>query len=310
MEPQKSIKNLEEITSFANRFTILFLTSSILSKIIIMLLQKSIIKIFEDALSNILVLGLILIFVLIFGSCLFRTTPKEIILGKRTAPKLPAIDSIFLTLSLFFFEWGIVLLSMPFLKRYSPDEFNPESLFYLTLSIIGPCILGPVNEEIIFRRIGFQYAEKYGTMFAVITSSVIFAFAHGISFQTFVALLLGLCAGILCARTGTILWPILLHMAHNGFDVAMGYLFPFYEGIPSFRYYLLLTVFAMLCVICFFLYAARQKINLQKISIKTTLKKFREQIRLDGRKYKAYFTSTGALIFFLFCIISFLGQIT
>lgn len=79
-----------------------------------MLLQKSIIKTFEDALSNILVVGLVLIFVLIIGSCLFCTTPKEIILGKRTA-KLPAIDSVFLTLSLFFFEWEIALLSVPFL---------------------------------------------------------------------------------------------------------------------------------------------------------------------------------------------------
>lgn len=307
MESQKSKKDLEEVASFANRFAILFLTSSFLSRIIIiMLLQKSIIKTFEDAVSNIL----ILIFVLIFGSCLFRTTPKEIILGKRTTPKLPAIDSIFLTLSLFFFEWGIVLLSMPFLKRYSPDELNLESLFYLTLSIFGPCILGPVNEEIIFRRIGFQYAQKYGTMFAVITSSVIFAFAHGISFQTFVALLLGLCNGILCAKTGSVLWPFLLHMAHNGFDVAMGYLFPFYEGIPSFRYYLLLSVFAMLCVICFLLYAACKKINLQNISIRTTLKNFWEQTKLDGGKYKAYFSSAGVLIFFIFCVMSLLDQVT
>lgn len=150
-------------------------------------------------------------------------------------------------------------MSMPLLKRYSPDEFKPSPLFYLILAIIGPCILGPVNEEILFRRIGFQYTQKYGTMFAVITSSVIFAFAHGISLQAFFALLLGLCAGILCAKTGTILWPILLHMAHNGFHVAMGYLFPSYEGISSFRFYLLLLMFAMLGVICFLLYASRQK---------------------------------------------------
>ena len=189
---------------------------------------------------------------------------------------------------------------MPFLKRYLPDELNPESLFYLTLSIIDPCILGPVNEEIIFRRIGFQYAQKYGTMFAVITSSVIFAFAHGISLQTIFALLLGLCAGILCAKTGSVLWPIFLHMAHNSFDVAMVYLFPSYEGIPSFRYYLLLLMFAMLGAICFFLYAARQKINLQNI----TMKKFCEQMKLDKRKYKAYFSSAGVLIFFLFCVMN------
>lgn len=128
MESQKSKKDLEEIASFANRFIILILTSSFLSKIIIMLLQKSILKSFADELSNILVVGLILTFVPIIGSRLFRTTPKKIAVGERTA-KLPAIDSVFLTLSLFFFEWGIVLLSMPLLKRYLPDKFKPEPLF-------------------------------------------------------------------------------------------------------------------------------------------------------------------------------------
>lgn len=307
IEPKESKQDLKEIASFANRFIILFFTSFFLSRAIIMLLQKEMRNSFVDDLSNIFVVCLTLMFVIVLGSRFFRKAPKQIVLGERTTSKLPAMDSCLLTLSLFFGEWGIVLLSLPFLKRFSPDEFNPVPLFYLMIAIIGPCILGPVNEEILFRRIGFQYAQKYGTMFAVMTSSVVFAFAHGDHFQVLYAFLLGLCAGILCAKTGSILWPILLHMAHNGFMVVMIYLFPFYEGIPSFRFYLLLFMFAILCVICFLFYAARRKISLRDLSIKEGMKKIWTQMKSDKSKYKAYFTSAGGLGFILIVIINLLS---
>lgn len=302
MEPRESKQDLEEIASFANRLLLLFLASYGLSLIVVQIVQRSVKSALVDDLSQILLMCFSLILVPVVGSRLFRMTPKQIIIGKRTAPKLPVIDSVFLMLSLFFFEWGIVLLSLPFLKRSSPDEFNPASLFYLMITIIGFCILVPVNEEILFRRIGFQYSQKYGTMFAVVTSSVMFALAHGASIQVLYALLLGLCAGTLCAKTGSILWPILLHMAHNGFQGAMAYLFPFYEGIPSLRFYLLLFVFAMLCVVCFLLYATHQKLNLQNISIKKIVKSLWEQLKADKSKYRAYFTSTGMLAYLLYFI--------
>lgn len=305
-----SQQDLTEIASFANRLLLLFLVSYGLSSIVVRIVQRSMKSTLVNDLSHILLVGLVLILVLVFGSRLFHTTPKQLIFGERTVPKLPAMDSWLLTLSLFFFEYGILLLSLPFLKRFSPDEFNPAPLFYLIIAIIGFCILVPVNEEILFRRIGFQYSQKYGTMFAVVTSSVVFAFAHGVRFQVLYAFLLGLCAGILCAKTGSILWTILLHMAHNGFNIVMSYLFPFYEEIPSFRFYLLWFVFAVLCVICFLLYAARQKISLRDFSIKAGMKKIWTQMKSDKSKYKAYFTSVGGLGFIVLAIINWLGGLT
>ncbi|WP_195201097.1 CPBP family intramembrane glutamic endopeptidase [Faecalispora jeddahensis] len=305
-----SQQGLTEIASFANRLLLLFLVSYGLSSIVVRIVQRSMKSTLVDDLSHILLLCFSLILVAVAGSRLFRTTPKQIVLGERTAPKLQSMDSCLLTLSLFFFEYGILLSSLPVLKTSSPDEFNPEPLFYLMIAIIGPCILGPMNEEILFRRIGFQYSQKYGTMFAVITSSIMFAFAHGDRIQFLYALLLGICAGILCAKTGSVLWPILLHMAHNGFNIVMAYLFPFYEGIPSFRFYLLWFVFAVLCVICFLLYAARQKISLRNISIKAGMRTFWIQMKSDKSKYKAYFTSAGGLGFIVLAIINWLGGLT
>ncbi len=277
------------------------------ARIIIGILQKVINNSILDNMTNILLPFFSLLFALTIGSRLFRKTPKQIIVGERTTSKLPVIDSILLMLSLFFFEYGILLLSIPYLKSFSPDEFKPEPFLYLIISIIGPCILGPVNEEILFRRIGLQYMQKYGAMFTVITSSVIFALMHGARFQVLYALLLGFCAGILCAKTGSILWPILLHMAHNGFMVVMTYLFPFYEGIPSPRFYLLWALFAVLCIMCFLLYAARQKFSLRDLSIKANVKKLWIQMKSDKSKYKAYFTSTGALVVYFAAFMNFLS---
>ncbi|WP_101698551.1 CPBP family intramembrane glutamic endopeptidase [Clostridium minihomine] len=309
LESQESKQDLKEIASFANRLLLLFLTAYGLSSIVVQIIQRSVTSALVDDLRHILLLCFSVILVFVAGSRLFRTTPKRIAFGTLAAPKLPAVDSVFLMLSLFFFEWGIVLWSLPFIQKFSPDQFNPPPLFYLIIAIIGPCILGPINEEILFRRIGFQYAQKYGMMFAVVTSSIVFAFVHGARFQVFYALLLGLCAGILCAKTGSILWPILLHMAHNGFQIAMSYLFPFYEGIPSFRFYLLLFVFAVLCVTCFLLYAARQQIRLRNISIKAGMKAFWTQMKSDKSKYKAYFTSAGGLGFLMLAIGNLLGEL-
>lgn len=296
---QENKENLDEIVSFANRLVVLFLTSYFFSNIIIGFLQKVLKITILHNMTYILLPLFSLFFVLAIGSrLLFQTTPKQIIVGNRTAPKLPVIDSILLMLSLFFLEWGIVLLSLPFIERFSPNQYNPPIFLEFIIAIIGPCILGPVNEEILCRRIGFQYSQKHGTMFAVVTSSVMFALAHGDRFQVLYAFLLGLCAGILCAKTGSLLWPIFLHMAHNGFNIAMSYLFPYYEGIPSIRFYCLWALFVVLCVICFLLYAARQKINLRDFSIKTGVKKLWIQIKLDKSKYKAYFTSAGAFVLF------------
>lgn len=310
MEPQESNQDLKEIASFANRLLLLFLASYGLSSLVVEIIQKIAKSTFVDDVHHILLLCFVLLFVFVLGSRLFRTTPKRIAFGTRTAPKLPAIDSCLLALSLFFFEYGILLLSLPVMKRLSPGELNPPPLVYLIIAIIGPCLLGPVAEELIFRRVGLQSAQAYGTMFAVVTSSVAFAFSHGVRFQVLYALLLGLCAGILCAKTGNILWPILLHVTHNNSNMAMTYLFPFYEGIPSFRFYLLLFVFAMLCVVCFLLYAARRKISLRDSSIKAGVKKIWTQMKSDKSKYKAYFTSAGGLGFILIAINNLLGGLT
>ena len=307
LESPESKQDSKEIASFANRLLLLFLIAYGLSSIVVQIVQRSVKSTLVDDLGHILLMCFSLILVPIIGSRLFRTTPKQIVLGEQRASKLPAGNSLLLTLSLFFFESGIVLWSLPFIQRFSPDQFNPQPLFYLMITIIGACILVPFNEEILFRRIGLQYAQKYGMMFAVVTSSVVFALAHGVRFQVFYALLLGLCAGTLCAKTGSILWPILLHMAHNGCMAAMSYVFPFYEGLPSFRFYLLLFVFAVLCVVCVLLYAARQQIRLRNISIKVSMRTFWTQMKSDKSKYKAYFTSAGGLGFLMLAIVNFLG---
>lgn len=158
MESRENKENLNEIVTFANRFIILFLTSYFIAKIIIGILQKILkISIFDN-MTHILLPFFSLLFVLTIGSRLFRTTPKQIILGERTTSKLPIIDSILLMLSLFFFEYGIVLLSLPYLKSFSPDEFKiATKLRGRGFENQSPCFFGSVS---VLHRIFYTVVQE------------------------------------------------------------------------------------------------------------------------------------------------------
>lgn len=76
-------------------------------------------------------------------------------------------------------------------------------------------IVGPIFEELIFRKIFIDRFSRYGYGISIVVSSLAFAFFHGNFYQFFYAFAIGLVLGYVYARTRNIIYPIVMHSLIN-----------------------------------------------------------------------------------------------
>ena len=83
------------------------------------------------------------------------------------------------------------------------------------LNALLGCVIAPVAEEFIFRRLLLDRLRPYGPRFAMAASALCFALFHGNLSQFFYAFAIGLVLGWVALRTGGIWQPMLLHAMVN-----------------------------------------------------------------------------------------------
>lgn len=93
------------------------------------------------------------------------------------------------------------------------EQLINSSDIWLNLILIS--VLGPIFEEIFFRKFLIDRTIKYGARVSIILSAVLFGFFHGNLNQLFYALLLGGFFAYVYIRTGKIIYPIILHIIVN-----------------------------------------------------------------------------------------------
>jgi len=111
-----------------------------------------------------------------------------------------------------------LVLTKPF---ESGDEISQSNIAEIISSttllervlVIG--IIGPVFEELIFRKLLIERTIRYGETFSIILSGFMFGLFHGNFQQFFFATLIGMLFAFLFIRTGKIIYPILLHCTVN-----------------------------------------------------------------------------------------------
>ena len=102
---------------------------------------------------------------------------------------------------------------------FHTDISNPvqnlinSSDIWLNLILIS--IIGPIFEEIFFRKLLVDRTIKYGARVSIILSAVIFGFFHGNLSQFFYAFLLGGFFAYVYIKTGKIIYTIILHIIVN-----------------------------------------------------------------------------------------------
>lgn len=92
-------------------------------------------------------------------------------------------------------------------------ELINSSNILLNLLLIS--IIGPIFEEIIFRKILIDRTIKYGAKVSIIISAVLFGFIHGNINQFFYAFLIGGFFAYVYIKTGNIKYSIILHIITN-----------------------------------------------------------------------------------------------
>ena len=83
------------------------------------------------------------------------------------------------------------------------------------LMLLVAVVIGPIVEELMFRRLLIDRLSVHGDMFAIIVSAVAFGIFHQNIYQLFYATLLGAVLGFVYVKTRRIIYPILLHVTIN-----------------------------------------------------------------------------------------------
>lgn len=81
--------------------------------------------------------------------------------------------------------------------------------------LLRSAVLAPLCEELFFRGYLQGALSRYGAGRACAAAALLFALAHGLSMNLPCYALLGLMLGALTLRTGSVLAPLLVHMAYN-----------------------------------------------------------------------------------------------
>ena len=93
------------------------------------------------------------------------------------------------------------------------------------LTVIVPVVIGPIVEELMFRKFLMDKLGTYGDRTAIVVSAVAFGLFHGNLSQLFYAVLIGFVLGYIYAKTANVIYPIIMHMLLNFFGSIVPLLF-------------------------------------------------------------------------------------
>ncbi|MBR3840586.1 MAG: CPBP family intramembrane metalloprotease [Erysipelotrichales bacterium] len=94
------------------------------------------------------------------------------------------------------------------------NAINSTTSIYTFIFVV---IIGPIMEEIIFRKMIIERTLDFGDTFAIVYSSLAFGLFHGNLNQTIYATMLGVALAYIYIKSGNIKYPILFHMIVNFF---------------------------------------------------------------------------------------------
>ncbi len=83
--------------------------------------------------------------------------------------------------------------------------------------ILVVVLIGPVIEELIFRKLLVDKLSRFGDKAVIVVSAVSFGLFHGNFYQFFYAALLGAVLAYVYVKSGKIIYPIIMHMLLNFF---------------------------------------------------------------------------------------------
>ena len=93
------------------------------------------------------------------------------------------------------------------------EDMMDNSPVWVTL--VGGCVLAPLGEEFMFRKLFIDRARRFGDVPAILFSGVLFGLFHGNLFQFFYAAALGILLAYVYTRTNNIWLTVAMHAVTN-----------------------------------------------------------------------------------------------
>lgn len=159
------------------------------------------------------------VFVLPFALWMYR---KDSALHGKTVIKHAAAAALLCLAGggLLNFFWSGLLSLLLNLLRLTSYFSNASQEALLTSSflaqLLGPGLLVPVTEELVFRGLTYRRMRiRMQTYQAVVISALLFALYHGNPIQMLYAFPMALLLALLYEKSGSLAYPILLHMGAN-----------------------------------------------------------------------------------------------
>lgn len=117
----------------------------------------------------------------------------------------------------------LMVLELVGMLRGKAVENPVESLmdYPPALSLLLSCVVAPVVEELLFRRLLLERLRPYGGRFAVVASALCFGIFHGNFSQFFYAFAIGILFGWAALTTGRVWQVMLLHCMVNFLSVGV-----------------------------------------------------------------------------------------
>lgn len=171
---------------------------------------------------------------------------------------------------------------------------NPLSAIFYFISI---ALVPPLVEEFLFRGIILQKLKGYGSWFAIITSSLLFALFHGNFAQAVFAFICGIALAFVTLKTGN-WWPaFFIHLLNNG-NSAVSDLLSFYvnEAFANTVHSLVFVAAVFFAVLCAFVLLLQDRKSFRLVSESTTSLRVRS-------KCHALFWSVGGILFWISSIL-------
>ncbi|MBE6815462.1 MAG: CPBP family intramembrane metalloprotease [Ruminococcaceae bacterium] len=194
----------------------------------------------------------------------------------------------------------------------SGDEPQVNSVVDLIALFIGTAIIPPLVEEFAMRNVVMQPLRKYGNLFAIICSALVFGVFHGTPSQIPFAILCGLFLGYAVIATDSIWTGVIIHAIVNGLSCCY-YTFLYFtdEETADTAYGFVCLVLAGLGFAALLIYISKYKDEFNRIISKNGL----EEYTLKQKISKFIFAPAMiiAIIVFLiqaFSMISFGSEVT
>ena len=241
---------------------------------------------------------------------IFKLQPTNIIITKQVKPAVGIsfflIGTTICLLANFPSNWiSAILENFGFQGSSQSIPVVPTIPSYI-MNALATAVVPPFVEEFLFRGVILSQFRKYGDVFAVIASALLFGLLHRnlYTFKNFskivFAFICGLALGITLVRTNNIWIPVGIHMFVNGFYVLLN-IVRFHCSATTYAAVFYIIILAMIFMSLFSV--------LYLLLKKKQLSEFRPGALSVGISMGNLFANPGILIFTGICIIQSISRL-